>query len=154
MENSFFSPSRPSPHFWPTATSRPGPARVRACSPTRAAVQWTGRTPHAVPRSCALANPHVRLAAWPRRTGGHGRCLAGWSEPLHRDRNASRVAPDRALAPAPAPFLLSRLSFSNAAPLLVTARPLPQSLSSPAPPCLRSERRKLPRELRLVITHL
>jgi hypothetical protein len=44
---------------------------------SRIAVQWTGRTPHAVSRSRALANQRARLAAWPRRTGGHGRWLAG-----------------------------------------------------------------------------
>jgi hypothetical protein len=103
-------PARPSSRSRPRSRARPlssgsGARRSPAC------------TPRAVPNPCA------RSAAWTRRTDGHGRRLAGRSEPLHRDGIASRVALDRALTPTLAPFLLSRFSFLNAATLLATAWP-------------------------------
>jgi hypothetical protein len=112
--------------------SQAGPASlalVRPCARARAAVHWTELTPRTAPACVLSPNPRARDAAWPRRTGGRGWWLTARSEPPHLDGNASRVAPDRALTPAPTPSSPTRSPFLNAAPA-----PLPPRPPSPALP--------------------
>jgi hypothetical protein len=136
----------------PLAQASPAQLALAPVLPLVSAVQWTGHTPLARLHPRAVPNPRARLAAWTRRTGGHGRRLTGRSEPLHRDGIASRIAPDRVLTPAPAPALPTRLSFPNAATLLAIVRPPAIAAASelacaalPSPEALQASARASPR---------